>query len=109
MRAAELPYEAAALHGLGLGRPGAHVAAHPPVQEAEALGHHVANVGQAQQHQRDAQDGVEYGHHLADVGLGRDVPVSCAQKVGITHYTTTTNLHVPHFQMSVDLKIASSI
>jgi len=54
---------------------GAHEAAHAPVQESEALGHHVADVGQAQQHQRDARDGVQDGRHFAHLGFWRDVPV----------------------------------
>lgn len=39
--------------------------------------HHVPEVGETQQHQRDTQDGVEYSHHLAGLGLGCYVAVPC--------------------------------
>ena len=57
--------------------PGADVAAHFPVQETEALRHDVADVGEAEQHQGDPQDGVEDGDHLPPLRLRRDVPIAC--------------------------------
>jgi hypothetical protein len=39
--------------------------------------HDVPDVGEAQQHERDAKDGVEDGHHFAPVRLGGDVAVAC--------------------------------
>jgi hypothetical protein len=67
---------AAAFGPLLLGFLGAKVAAHSPVEEPERGGHDVADVGQAEEHQGDAQDGVEDGDDLAPLGLGGDVAVT---------------------------------
>lgn len=52
------------------------------VHELEALGENVANIGEVQKHQRDAEDGVQDGHQLAPVGLGRDVAVAWKKQSG---------------------------
>lgn len=44
---------------------GAGIAANLPVKEAEEGGHDVADVGQAEEHQGYAQNGVEDGDNLA--------------------------------------------
>ena len=54
----------------------ADVAANLPVEEAERVGHGVADVGQTQQHQRNAQNGVKDGHHFAPLRLRSNVPVT---------------------------------
>lgn len=77
-RPAHRPSRGGMVSVAALGGARAHVAAHPPVQEPEGGRHDVPDVGQAQQHERDAQDRVEYRHHLARLRLRRDVPVpSC--------------------------------
>jgi hypothetical protein len=58
----------------------ADVAADFPVNEAERVRHDVTNVGQAQQHQGDAEDGVEDGHHLAPVRFWCYVTVTFEQR-----------------------------
>lgn len=41
----------------------------------ERDGHGVANVGEAEQHERDTNDGVQYRYHLALVRAWGHVPV----------------------------------
>lgn len=55
---------------------GARVATHFPVEEPERVRHDVADVRQAQQHQRYADDGVEYGDDLAVQRFRSDVTVT---------------------------------
>ena len=57
--------------------PGAHVATNSPVQETEGLGHDVSDVGQAQQHQGNPQDGVKDGHYFSPLCLGSDMAITC--------------------------------
>lgn len=59
--------------------PGARVTAHFPIQEPKRVRHYVADVRQAQQHQRYANDRVEYGDYLAVQGFRRYVTVTCKQ------------------------------
>lgn len=47
------------------------------VDPLERLGQDVADVGQVEQKERHADDGVEDGRHLAPIRSGRDVPVAC--------------------------------
>ncbi|GBP53906.1 hypothetical protein EVAR_96584_1 [Eumeta japonica] len=81
----------------------AHVAAGAPVQEAERRCQDVPDVGQAQQHQRNAHDRVQDRHHLAGLRLGCDVSVPCQQSeprrsaspTGAGHLRTRLGRSVP--------------
>lgn len=53
------------------------------VHELEALRQDVADVGQVQEHQGNAEDGVQDGHQLAPVGLGSDVAVTWKERKGM--------------------------
>lgn len=70
---------ASSVRSFGFAR--ADVAADFPVDEPERVCHHVAYVGQAQQHQRDAQDGIENSHHLAPVRFRSNMAVTCNTKI----------------------------
>ena len=58
----------------------AYVAAALPVDDFEGVRHALADVGETETHERDAQDGVQHRHHLAPVGLGGDVAVPWGQE-----------------------------
>lgn len=45
------------------------------VEEAEYLGHDVADIGKEKQHQGDADDGIQHGQGLAHIRLGRGVSI----------------------------------
>lgn len=47
-----------------------------PVKELEAVRHHVANVRQAEQHERYADDCVQHCHQATDGRLWRDIAVA---------------------------------
>lgn len=51
-----------------------------PVEELEYLGEHIADVGEEEQHNWDAYDGVHYRNDLAEVRLARRVAVACDLK-----------------------------
>ena len=54
-------------------------AAYLGVDEAEHVGEDVAEVGQAQQHERDTQGGVGDADETAPERLRRDVTVACGK------------------------------
>lgn len=61
------------LNGLAMTERAADVA----IGELEALCHGVSYVGQAEEHERNAHNGVQDGHHLALWCLRCDVAVAC--------------------------------
>jgi hypothetical protein len=60
--------------------PGAHIAAHSPVQEPERLRHDIADIRQAQQHHGNPQDGVEDCHYFSPLCLRSYVSITCKWK-----------------------------
>lgn len=53
-----------------------NITADLPVQEPERRRHNITDVRQAQQHQRDSQDGVENGNYLAPGCFWSNVPIT---------------------------------
>lgn len=55
---------------------GARVTTHFPVEEPEGMRHNIADVGQAQQHQRYADDRVKYRHYFPVQRFRSDMTVT---------------------------------
>ena len=48
----------------------------PGIGPFEALGHDVPNVGEVEEKQRNAYDGVEYGHQFSNWGDWSNMPIT---------------------------------
>ncbi|GBO31648.1 hypothetical protein AVEN_102739-1 [Araneus ventricosus] len=56
------------------------------VDKLEALGEDVTDVGQVEEHEGNAKDGVQNGHQLAPVGLWCDVAITWKDEKNDKYY-----------------------
>ena len=70
-------FEYAARHLFACGLGAALALAQPGVSPFEAFGHDVTNVGEVEQEQGNAKDGIEYSNKLSNRGNRSNVPITC--------------------------------